>query len=186
MRKIVCFGAGPVFKGGLANYNTSLAKALDERGDFEVHIVSWTQQYPSIIPRDFIDRKSKVNLLDGTGIKVHYITNYNNPLTWQKTASLIESINPEKVIFQWSIAIQGLPLGRIVRSLKKICNAEIIFDLHFVIQKENSSTDRIFTKYALSVADSFIVHSGKTGKELETLFPGRQFYYTARHSKPDS
>src|SRR5690554_3056993 len=114
MRKIVCFGAGPLFKGGLANYNTSLAKALDAKGNIEVHIVSWTQQYPSIIPRDFIDRKSKANLLEGTNIKVHYITNYNNPVTWNKTAALIKKSAPEKVIFQWSIAIQGLPLGRIV------------------------------------------------------------------------
>ncbi len=70
---IVCFGPGPMFKGGIANYNTSLARAFDKIADTEVHIVSWTQQYPAIIPRDFIDRKSKVNQLEGTNIKVHYI-----------------------------------------------------------------------------------------------------------------
>ncbi len=186
MEKIVCFGAGPVFKGGLANYNTSLAKALDEKKDVEVHIVSWTQQYPSIIPRDFIDRKSKTDLLQGTNIKVHYITNYNNPVSWGKTAALIRKINPAKVIFQWSIAIQGLPLGRIVRLLKKQTSIEVIFDLHFVIQKENSKPDRLLTKYALSVADSFIVHSLKTGRELESLFPQKQFYYVAEHQKPET
>ncbi len=185
MKKIVCFGAGPVFKGGLANYNTSLAKAIDARKDVEVHIVSWTQQYPSIIPRDFIDRKSKTNLLEGTNIKVHYITNYNNPFSWRETARLIRKINPEKVIFQWSIAIQGLPLGSIVRLLKRQTQIEVIFDLHFVIQKENSKTDRLFTRYALSAANSFIVHSLKTGRELESLFPGRQFYYTGKHQKSD-
>ena len=182
MEKIVCFGAGPVFKGGLANYNTSLAKSLDKRGDVEVHIVSWTQQYPSIIPRDFIDRKSKADLLEGTRIKVHYITNYNNPLTWRKTASLIKDINPAKVIIQWSIAIQGLPLGHIVRQLNKMPDIEVLFDLHFVIQKENSKIDRLFTKYALSVADGFIVHSMKTGRELENLFPQKKFYYTSIYS----
>jgi glycosyltransferase involved in cell wall biosynthesis len=182
MEKIVCFGAGPVFKGGLANYNTSLAKAFDKRGDVEVHIVSWTHQYPSIIPRDFIDRKSKTDLLDGTSIKVHYITNYNNPLSWNKTARLIRDINPSKVIFQWSIAIQGLPVGRIARMLKSSMNIELIFDLHFVIQKENSKTDRLFTKYALSQADSFVVHSKKTGQELESLFPDRQFFYDNNYS----
>jgi glycosyltransferase involved in cell wall biosynthesis len=181
MERIVCFGAGPVFKGGLANYNTSLAKALDKRGDVEVHIVSWTQQYPSIIPRDFIDRKSKTDLLEGTNIKVHYITNYNNPLSWRKTARLIRNINPSKVIFQWSIAIQGLPLGHITRMLKNYRDIEIIFDLHFVIQKENSKTDRLFTKYALSQADSFVVHSKKTGQELESLFTDRQFVYEDDH-----
>jgi glycosyltransferase involved in cell wall biosynthesis len=185
MEKIVCFGAGPVFKGGLANYNTSLAKALAERSDVEVHIVSWTQQYPSIIPRDFIDRKSKTDLLKGTNIKVHYITNYNNPLSWRNTAMLIRKINPKKVVFQWSIAIQGLPLGRIARLLKKQPGIEVIFDLHFVIQKENSKPDRILTKYALSVADSFIVHSLKTGGELEALFPQKNFFYVNRHQEQD-
>ena len=190
MERIVCFGAGPMFKGGLANYNTSLAKALDTRSNIEVHIVSWTQQYPSIIPRDFVDRKSKADLLEGTNIKVHYLTNYNNPLSWRKTVSLVKQINPSKIVIQWSIAIQGLPLGRIARLLKRRTNVEVIFDLHFVIQKENSKIDRIFTKYALSKADSFIVHSLKTGKELEDLFPDKKFYYSEKHeeftAKPDT
>ena len=62
MKKIVVFGPGPQFKGGIANYNTSLAKAFDRNEDLEVHIVSWIQQYPAIIPRDFIDRKSKTGV----------------------------------------------------------------------------------------------------------------------------
>ena len=78
---IVCFGPGPKFKGGIANYNTSLAKAFDKIPGTDVHIVSWTQQYPAIIPRDFIDRKTKTDKLEGTDIRVHYVTNYNNPAT---------------------------------------------------------------------------------------------------------
>ena len=181
MEKIVCFGAGPIFKGGLANYNTSLAKALDLKENVEVHIVSWTQQYPSIIPRDFIDRKSKADQLEGTNIKVHYITNYNNPFSWRKTVNLVKKINPSKMVIQWSIAVQGLPLGRIAKMLKRKSKVEVIFDLHFVIQKENSKIDKIFTKYALSKADSFIVHSLKTGKELELVLPGKKFYYSNTH-----
>ena len=181
MEKIVCFGAGPMFKGGLANYNTSLAKALDAKKDVEVHIISWTQQYPSIIPRDFVDRKSKADLLEGTNIIVHYLTNYNNPASWRKTVSLVKQINPSKIVIQWSIAIQGLPLGRIAKGIKNRTDIEVIFDLHFVIQKENSKIDRIFTKYALSKADSFVVHSMKTGKELEDLFPDKKFYYAEKH-----
>lgn len=171
MRRIVTFGAGPVFKGGMANYNTSLAKALDKTGEAEVHIVSWTHQYPSIIPRDFIDRKSKTDLLQGTNIKVHYITNYNNPVTWIKTVNFIKELHPEKVIFQWSLAIQGIPLGFIARRLKKKSNIEVVFDLHFVIQKEGSKIDNTLTRYGISVADTYIVHSMNTGKELEQLFP---------------
>ncbi|MEJ2596374.1 MAG: glycosyltransferase [bacterium] len=156
---IVCFGPGPKFKGGIANYNTSLAKALDKQEHTEVHIVSWTQQYPAIIPRDFIDRKSKTDLLKGTEIRVHYITNYNNPASWNATVKLIVGLRPDKVIFQWAIAVQGIPLGYIARKLKKHHQIEVIFDLHFVIQKEGSSLDNNLTKLGIRHADSYIVHA---------------------------
>lgn len=172
---IVCFGPGPMFKGGIANYNTSLAKAFDKMQDTEVHIVSWTQQYPAIIPRDFIDRKSKVDQLEGTEIKVHYVTNYNNPVTWNETVKIINSLNPTKVIFQWAIAIQGIPLGFIAKKLKRKTKAEIFFDLHFVIQKEGSALDNKFTRMGIKHADSYIVHAFKTAEELKVLFPKKNF-----------
>jgi len=164
-----------MFKGGIANYNTSLAKAFDKIENTEVHIVSWTQQYPAIIPRDFIDRKSKVDQLEGTNINVHYITNYNNPLSWKATVKLIKSLNPDKVIFQWAIAIQGIPLGFIAKNLKKESNIEVFFDLHFVIQKEGSALDNRLTRLGIRNADSYIVHAFKTAEELKQLFPKRKF-----------
>ncbi len=182
-KTIVCFGPGPRFKGGIANYNTSLAKAFDKMEDTEVHIVSWTQQYPAIIPRDFIDRKSKVDQLAGTGIKVHYITNYNNPLSWQATVKLIEKLKPQKVIFQWAIAIQGLPLGYIARKLKKNKEIEVVFDLHFVIQKEGSALDNFYTKKGIRHADAYVVHAYKTADELKQLFPQKRFEVLERGQK---
>jgi glycosyltransferase involved in cell wall biosynthesis len=185
MKKIVCFGPGPMFKGGIANYNTSLAKAFDSMPDTEVNIVSWTHQYPAIIPRDFIDRKSKTDQLEGTNIKVHYITNYNNPATWHKTYKLIAQLNPDMVIFQWSIAIQGIPLSYIACKLKKRTKIEVLFDLHFVIQKEGSSLDNMFTRKAIKHAHTYIVHSYKTAEELQILFPSKKFYivYKGRAEK---
>jgi glycosyltransferase involved in cell wall biosynthesis len=172
---VVCFGPGPQFKGGISNYNTSLAKALDKRGDVDVHIVSWTQQYPAIIPREFKDLKSKGDLLEGTNIKVKYLTNYNNILSWKRTVDYIKSLNPSKVIIQWSIALQGLPLGYIARKLAKNKHIEVLFDMHFVIQKENSSIDRHFTKMGIKHADTFLVHALKTFRELQTLYPNKNF-----------
>ncbi|MEW6195441.1 MAG: glycosyltransferase [Bacteroidota bacterium] len=174
MKRVVIFGPGPQFKGGIANYTTSLAKALDKLGA-EVYIVSWTQQYPSIIPRDFIDRSSKVNQFEGTNIKVEYITNYNNPYSWEKTVWLINKINPGMVVFQWAISIQGLPMGFIAMGLRRNCKCEIIFDLHVVAQKEGSLIDKFMLKYALSKPHTFIVHSLKTFEELKKVFPRKSF-----------
>jgi len=172
---IVCFGPGPKFKGGIANYNTSLAKAFDKLENTEVHIVSWTQQYPAIIPRDFIDRKTKGDKLKGTNIRVHYVTNYNNPVTWQSTVNLIKNLNPDKVIIQWSIAIQGIPLGYIARKLRKVKSIELFFDMHFVIQKEGSSLDNRLTKLGVKHTDSYVVHAFQTANELRELFPKKKF-----------
>ena len=174
MKRFVTFGPGPQFKGGIANYNTSLAKALDRQDGTEVHIVSWTQQYPSIVPRDYIDRKSKVDELAGTGIRVRYLLNYNRPGSWRKTVRFIRDLEPDAVIIQWAIAIQGIPLRFLTRKLQQ-AGIRIIFDLHFVVQKENSNLDRILTRRCIRYCDTYICHSMKTFEELKALIPGREY-----------
>lgn len=169
-RTVVCFGPGPLFKGGIQNYNTSLALAFDKQPDTDVHIVSWTQQYPAIIPREFTDKTSTNDLLEGSNVKVKYITNYNRPSTWRATIAYIKSLSPEMVIFQWSIALQGLPIGYMVKRLRQ-SGIEVILDLHFVVQKENSTIDRYMTKRGIKNADTYVVHALKTWDELRVLLP---------------
>lgn len=171
MKRIVCFGPGPKFKGGISNYNTSLAKALDQMDDVEVHIVSWTNQYPSIVPREFVDKTSKLDFLEGSNVKVKYMTDYNRPRSWKKTADYIIGLDADIVIFQWAIAIQGLPLGRIAKRIVRNGGPEVIFDLHFVIQKESSSLDKRLTKMGIKHAHSYITHAYKTVEELRELLP---------------
>ncbi len=168
-----------MFKGGIANYNTALAKALDAQPETEVHIVSWTQQYPAIIPRDFVDRSSKTTFLEGTDIKVEALTNYNRPGTWRQTARRIRELQPDKVIFQWAIALQGLPMGWMARWLKRHApEIELLFDVHVLVQKEASVLDQFFTRYGLEVADSYIVHAYTTANELKETFPRLNWHLT--------
>ncbi len=177
-KTIVCFGPGPRFKGGLSDYNTALAKTLDRFPGTTVHIVSWTQQYPAIIPREFVDKSSKEDFLEGTDIRVKYITNFNNPFSWWRTVQYIRSLAPDMVIFQWAIAVQGLPLGLISRKLTRDAGTEVIFDLHFVKQKEESRLDRLLTKWGIRGCDTYIVHAYKIFDELSQLFPDRSFEVT--------
>lgn len=177
-KKIICFGAGPAFKGGMSDYNTALAKSLAGKENVDVSIVSWTQQYPAIVPREFKDLVSKQDFLQGTNINCKYITNYNKPGTWKETAIFIAEQKPDIVIFQWSIAIQGLPMSRIIKRIKKMHACEIILDLHFVIQKEQSAIDRYFSKMCLKLADTYIVHALKTFEELKTLLPDSHYELT--------
>ncbi|MBX3006549.1 MAG: glycosyltransferase [Melioribacteraceae bacterium] len=175
MRKIVVFGPGPIFKGGIALFTASLARTISNFDDVEIHLVSWKNQYPAIIPRDFIDRSSQSDILENSKVKIRYVTNYNNPFSWHSTVNLIEEISPEIIIIQWAVAVQGLPLGFISSKIKKKINCEIIFDLHVVEQKEQTSIDKYFLKYALSNGDTFIVHSPRTIDELKRVFPEWDF-----------
>lgn len=184
-KKIVCFGAGPAFKGGMSDYNTALAKSLEAKDNVEVSIVSWTQQYPAIVPREFKDLVSKQDFLQGTNINCKYITNYNKPSTWKNTAEYISELKPDIVIFQWSIAIQGLPLSRIIKTIKKMHTCEIILDLHFVVQKEQSSLDKFFSKLCLKLADTYIVHALKTYEELKSLLPNLSYELTFDGERKD-
>lgn len=174
---VVCFGPGPKFKGGIAQYNTALARALKDEGA-QVTIVSWTQQYPAIIPREFVDKASRSDFLEGYDIPVKYLTNWNDPRTWWATAKAIAALQPDKVIIQWYNPTQGIPLNTIAKYLRKHTKAEILFDLHFVAAKEQSSLDARLTRMALRHGHSFIVHAYKTAEELKALMPDRGFDLT--------
>ncbi len=174
---IICFGPGPKFKGGIAQYNTALARSLKDGGAL-VTIVSWTQQYPAIIPREFVDKTSRSSFLEGYDIPVQYLTNWNDPRTWRSTAQAIAALKPDKVIIQWYNPTQGIPLKTIAKYLRKHTKAEILFDLHFVAAKEQSSLDARLTRMALRHGHSFIVHAYKTAEELKALMPEKEFEVT--------
>jgi glycosyltransferase involved in cell wall biosynthesis len=175
---IICFGPGPKFKGGIAQYNTALARSLKDEGA-QVTIVSWTQQYPAIIPREFVDKASRSDFLEGYDIPVKYLTNWNDPRTWWATAKAIAALKPTKVIIQWYNPTQGIPLNTIAKYLRKHCKqTEVLFDLHFVAAKEQSSLDARLTRMALRHGHSFIVHAYKTAEELKALMPEKEFEVT--------
>ena len=174
---IICFGPGPKFKGGIAQYNTALARSLKDEGA-QVTIISWTQQYPAIIPREFVDKASRSDFLEGYDIPVQYLTNWNDPRTWNTTAKAIADLKPDKVIIQWYNPTQGIPLNSIAKYLRKHTKAEILFDLHFVAAKEQSSLDARLTRMALRHGHSFIVHAYRTAEELKALMSEKPFELT--------
>jgi len=175
MTKIVVFGPGPGFKGGIANFNISLAKAFAMQEDTETHIISWSNQYPFFIPRDFMDDKSQSGLLEKYGVTVHYTMDYNRFSTWQKTYETIVEHNPDIVVIQWANPIQAFPISYLIRQIKANTTIRVIADLHFVNRKEYAKTVKRLTRYAIVFADAYVVHSYKTACELKELFPAVHF-----------
>lgn len=165
---IVCFGPGPRSKGGIAQYNTSLARAYTDAG-VPVQQVAWKRQYPFFIPRDFKDRTSKSDLTEGYNIPVEYITDWNNPISWRTTVKKIISMRPRAVHIHWYNPTQSLPLAFITKRLRQLGIKKVIYDLHLVETKEKSKLDRWLTKRALKYATDIIVHGSSVKQELMDL-----------------
>ncbi|MDR2848010.1 MAG: glycosyltransferase [Bacteroidales bacterium] len=171
MKKIIIFGPGPGFKGGIANFSTSLAKAFAGLDNTETHLMSWIKQYPFFIPHNVIDDKSQTDLLEKNGVTVHYSLNYDRFMTWRKTYQAIVELNPDFVIFQWSTPIQAFPLAYLIRRLKENTAIRVIADLHFGNRKEHKKLVRRLTIYTIQYADAYVVHSYKTAFDVKELFP---------------
>jgi hypothetical protein len=128
----------PNSKAALRSTTPRWPRSLKDEGA-QVTIVSWTQQYPAIIPREFVDKASRSDFLEGYDIPVKYLTNWNDPRTWGATAKAIAALKPDKVIIQWYNPTQGIPLNSIANYLRKHTKAEILFDLHFVAAKNRAA-----------------------------------------------
>ncbi len=144
---------------------------MDRFPHCQVEIISWTNQYPSIIPREFKIANPKANYFADTDIHIEYLLNYNSFFSWRKVVAKIRALQPDVVIFQWVNNIQALPIRYLCRNIKKHTKAEIQFVLHVVKQKETSIIDKTLTKYGFAFVDTFIAHSEKSIRELETVIP---------------
>jgi len=173
--RIVVFGPGPVFKGGIANFSASLARALDVYPEAEVHMVSWTRQYPFFIPRDFVDRKSKHDFLEGSGVRLHYVADWNSPLSWHRTYRLIASLEPDMVIIQWYAPVQGIAVGYLSRKLVHHTSARVVFDMHYAHRYYHAPLYKFLTRFGVGKGHAYVVHSYKTACDVKELFPGEDF-----------
>jgi len=139
MDKIVVFGPGPGSRR-IANYNTSLAKALDKLNVAEIYIVSWTQQYPAIIPRILSTAAARPISWKGQ-ISRSTISPITTALSAGRNGWPDQDIGPK---MSYSSGLLPYKAFRWIYSKKtqQDQRMEVVFDLHFVIQKEEAISIR--------------------------------------------
>lgn len=170
--KIIIIGPAYPLRGGIANFNEAMCRALTEAGH-DCEIVSFTLQYPGFL------FPGKTQMAEGDshpgGIKVTSLISSVNPLSWFSAANYIVKQNPDKVIIRYWLPFMGPCLGTIARLIKrKSKNTEIVGLCDNVIPHEKRPGDFAFTKYFVGGCDSFVVMSQSVLEDL------RKF----DHSKP--
>lgn len=166
---------GPVYpyRGGISHYTTLLYHHLAKK--HQVYILNFSRLYPSLLfpgktPLDYSKTAFKVYselLLDSI-----------NPITWVKTFHRVKILSPQLVIYQWWNPFFGPALGVISSLIHRFTRTKLLFICHNVIPHERRVVDHMFSRFALTHGDYFIVHSGEDLLNLKKWVPADRIIQT--------
>ena len=160
-RKIIIIGPAFPYRGGIANFNNSLAVEYKSQGA-DVKIYSFSLQYPSFL------FPGKTQYEEGEGpkdIEIIPIVNSINPFNWFKVASRIKKENPDYVIIRYWLPFMAPCLGTIAKIIRKTTKVFAITDN--VIPHEKRIGDSLLTKYFVKSSDAFLTLSSSVLDDLK-------------------
>lgn len=171
-QKIIIIGPAFPLRGGIANFNEALCRALNTAGH-TTKIISFSFQYPNFLfpgktqydagdtPQD-IDIETKIHSL--------------NPFNWVKVANQIKKEKPDLVIFRYWLPFMAPCLGTIAKRIKKAGITTIAITDN-IIPHEQRIGDETLTKYFVKQIDGFIAMSKSVLDDLSefTSNPNKVF-----------
>lgn len=158
---------GPVypFRGGIAHYNSHLARHLLDQG-YQVSIFSFRRQYPSWLYPGESDRDPSLKPLQ---VAASYLLDPLYPWTWFKCASEIEKTKPDLIVVPWWVTFWAPAFGTLIRRVGK--KIPVIVLIHNVIPHESKFWDKDLTKFALATATGYIAQTEDQKQKLFDLLP---------------
>ncbi len=151
------------FRGGIAQFNTELFKALEEKAD--VKAFNFSTQYPDLL---FPGKTQFVSETDvNQGIESDRLLSSVNPLTFPRTIKAIKAYEPDVLITTFWMPFFGPSLGYVTKQLKK--SVKNISILHNVIPHEGRKGDKALTNFYLKQQDGFGVLSETVKQDLLSL-----------------
>jgi glycosyltransferase involved in cell wall biosynthesis len=169
--KTLIIGPAYPFRGGIADTNESLCRALQQKGH-EATILTFTLQYPEL----FFPGKTQYSAdPKPENIRIEQTINSVNPLNWIKTALKINRIKPDLVIIRYWIPFMAPCLGTIARFLKK--PTRIIGMTDNIVPHEKRAGDKLMTRYFIKACHGFITLSTTVNQELKSFTNKPSVYF---------
>ena len=160
-RKVIIIGPAFPYRGGIANFNDSLAKGFEDKGA-DVRIYSFSLQYPSFLFPGKTQYEERVAPKKTDALQV---INSINPLNWIKVSKMIKKENPDYIIIRYWIPFMSPCLGTIAKLVRKTTKVCAITDN--VIPHEKRLGDKQLTQYFVNNCDAFVTLSSSV---LDDLF----------------
>ena len=167
--RISVFSAFYPFRGGIAQFNARLFRAL-EKGN-EVKAFTFSTQYPHLLfpgKTQFVTPEDKAD-----PIPAERIVNPFNPLTYARAIKRLKNSNPEILIVNHWMSFFGFCFRFLWCGAGK--NTLKIALIHNLFPHERKFFDKALTSFFLKRADACIVLSDTVRKDLLSLLPNASF-----------
>jgi len=164
IKNLVLIGPAHPYRGGIAHFNESLARSLEQEG-VDVTLVSFSLQYPSILfpgKSQYTDAKSPADL------KIKRWISSVNPVSWISAARKIAELKPDLVVIRYWHPFLAPALGSIASRLVAK-NIKVIGMVDNAIPHEPKFYDIPLLKYFARRCTAFFTLSNAVAKELNAL-----------------
>jgi glycosyltransferase involved in cell wall biosynthesis len=152
-------------RGGIARYGSCLLGALQRR--HHCLGISFNQLYPAwLFPGK---GQNEWGDLPSDGAQGEPLLHYARPSSWRQISHLMKNDPPDGLIITWWVTFWALHFGWLARQISAKTN--LIYLCHNVLPHERRFYDTFLTRFALSPAHRFIVHSQENLIQLQNLFP---------------
>ncbi len=168
--KITVIGPAHPLRGGIADTNEALCRALIKAGH-EASLVSFSLQYPNFL----FPGKTQFSADPAPeGLPIRSLLNSVNPISWITTGKLLKREKPDLVIIRYWLPFMAPCLGTVARLLDK--NTKVIGLTDNVIPHEHRLGDKALTGYFTKACDGFIAMSRKVEEELKEFSESPTLY----------
>ena len=169
--KIAYLSAFYPFRGGIAQFNGALYRALEK--EHEIKAFTFSRQYPKILfpgttqevsPEDSADHIPAEKILDSI-----------NPITWMKTLKAIKEFEPDLVLSKFWMPFLAPSIGWILSRTNKFSTNVCV--LGNVLPHESRFGDETLIRYNLKQNHGFLAMGKTNEQELLGLFPDAKYFF---------
>lgn len=165
-------GPAPPLRGGISQYNASLAAAL--AADHSVLLVSFSRQYPAWLFPGRSQREGPEDPPAGLAgaVAAEAIVDSIWPSSWRRAAGRIAAFRPDAVVFQWWHPFFSPAFTSLARRIKRDTPARALFLCHNVFPHERLTfpggprLEEWLIGRAFAEAEGFLVHSERLGEQV--------------------
>lgn len=161
--KITLIGPVYPYRGGIAHYNTSLAKALEDSGH-SVSVISFRRQYPAWLYPGESDKDPSV---DPVRFPAEYLLDPLFPWTWFHTAGIIKRYQPQLVLFHWWTTFWAPAYAVLAWLIRR--QVKVAYLIHNVLPHEPKPWDRWLARTTLRQGQVFIIQAPHENERLNSL-----------------